>query len=1351
MGAPMPGTTCATPVWLKSLPLVYLLTGLAWILGSDLAVGLFYRDDLSALIYAGTLKGALFVILTAVLLYVLLAVRGTHFSAGKDALDPFELRKPIVAFALVGFGIASVGYVVYRLEENGIHGRARRQLELSAAAAAEGVAVAHERRVRAMQHLSGTPFTARDIKEWRTDRPALLVSLLRERLEVIRSSQGYSSVTALESDGRTLLAAGGALWVTPELRRAIADATASTGVIASWTILDGPGGERRPVADLVVALRERPDKDAPVVAVVVARAEVRWPDGTAPAAPGSSPSALTLARADGDRVLFMIPDQGSQAVRFQAMPRHDTALYAARGLLGGGAAYLARDRTGRAVMAASHPVRSTPWFVVASSSMQAIGQQLRRLALLIASMTGLGFVATAAMVLPWWRSVRAGTRTLVKDAESRAEEVATRLGWVTRHANDAILLIGQDGGILDANEKAEQLYGYTREELLSLDVFRLRVDSPVELATARRQFETVKQGGSLLFEATHVRKDGGTLPVEVSSRHVVLGDLGYVQSIVRDISDRRLAESRLRESEAQYRLMFRANPHPMWVYDVETLRFLAVNDAAVEHYGYSESEFLCRTIADIRPAADRERLTDHVQLHADDILQLSGAWQHLRKDGSIIDVEITSHRIDFAGRRARLVMSSDVTDRLRAERQVRTSEERYRSLFENASDGVLVIGVDRRILAANAEYQSMLGYPLDELLGIDMVLLLDASEYARLDAAAEDSRHGRLPGPTTWLHRRKDGSGFVGEVRMRLLPGGDLLVTVRDLTEIIAAHRRLERQRDLYDLLSQCNQCIAKVDNRQALLGSIARLAVERGGFQFAWIGEIDASGEIVPTAQYGDDRGYVATLRFSLDPTGPGGTGPTSLAMREGRPVIANDFLNDPKTVCWHERARRAGVAASGAFPIFQGGKVTAALMLYAGEAGFFDAEICATLEEMIADVSYALDALRAHREVEDGRLLLQSLINASDSPVFAFDLEGRAILMNDACARAMNDTPANLVGQRRDRVLAAETARAHEINDRCVAESGEHLVIEERNVEAGVERIYLSVKYPLRDADGHIYAVGGIATDITEMRRMQQELADSNQLLEQKVIERTRQALDACAKAEAADQAKTRFLSSVSHELRSPLNSIIGFTSVLLEGMDGELTPSQQEHLQIVSDASSHLLAIINDLLDMSKIESGAITPEPRPFVVNRLLARVVQRFKVLAEKNQLVLHLDGPHHEVRIDGDERRIEQILSNLVSNAIKYTPSGSVTVSFDCTDGRLRIAVSDTGPGIAAEDRSRLFKRFSQLRPARGALVEGTGLGLAISAGLAEAMGGEITLQSEPGAGSTFSLLLPVEIAEGHR
>ncbi|MCM2311966.1 MAG: PAS domain S-box protein [Steroidobacteraceae bacterium] len=1332
--------------WLRAIPAAYLVAGLAWILGSDLVVGWLYRDDLSAHAYASTLKGALFVTLTSVLLYVVVAMRPAKSAADSPRGAPFALARPLLAFVGIGLGIAAVAYVVYLLEADVIRTRAAQHLTRSAEQSAGSIALWNERHIRSMRQVAGSPLMARALLDWRAGQSGPAGNPLRERLEAIQASQGYSGVVALAADGTPLLAVGAEIEISDRVRRGVAESVASGRVLSTWGVGPAAGGDPLTSVEFMAPLGVPSATADRPAAVIIGRSELRelLPILMQSRAAGLESAMNLLVRRDGGQTVQLAPLVTGKTLTQMAVPQSRSDLAVVRASAGHPDVFAALGPQGTAVIAAARPVAGTPWVAVATAEAGEIERRVSRAMLLIMGMSAFGFLAAATLVLSWWRSARAGAGAQIRQAEMRADEMAARLGWVTRHANDVILLLDPEGNILDANDRAEQTYGYSRDELLRLSAFRLRPDTPGDLDSARDQLALIKSSGALVFEAIHARKDGTRFPVEVSSRLVEFAGKRYVQSIIRDISERVQAGLRLRDSEAQYRLLFRASPQPMWVYDIDTMRFLAVNDAALQHYGFSEAEFLAMTVADIRPEEDRDRLQDEIVAQADDVLRRSGVRRHRLKDGTVIDVEATSHWIEFDGRRARLVMVSDITSRVRAEQALRASEERYRHLFEHASDGIMVLDPDGCVLDANPELESLFGYTREDLLRVRLSALLDDRELPRLRQAARDLRQGDGPPQGLWVHKRKDGSVFSAEVRIRLLPGGNLLATVRDLTEILAARQRIERQRDLYDLLSQCNQAIVRVTDRETLISDVARLAVERGRFLFAWVGEVDAAGSVVPVARYGEDGGYIDGLNLRTDPTAPGGEGPTSIAIRGGESVIVNDYLTDSRAARWHDRARARGIRAAAAFPIRTRGEVWGALMLYAGDAGFFDPEIVSTLEETVDDVSHALDALQTRRELEDNRILLQSLIDASDALIYAFDLEGRVLLMNDAFARAMGGDRAQLIGRVRDDMLPRGIAQRHRANDQQVIATGRTLFVEERNLEAAGEQVYISVKCPLRNLDGQMYAVGGISTNITELRRMQRELEEANGLLEARVEARTREAVAARERAEAADRAKTLFLGSMSHELRSPLHSIIGFTSVLLEGLEGELAPAQQQHLQVVSDASQHLLAIINDLLDMSRIEAGAIALECRPVAVHQLLQRVMQRFRLQAQAKGLDLTLESGDEGLSLMGDERRIEQIVSNFVANAIKYTAAGAVIVRCQTEDDQVRIDVSDTGPGISAEDQKRLFRRFSQLSPAHGSLTEGAGLGLAIASGLADAMGGSVLVASEPGQGSVFSLLLPI-------
>ena len=184
--------------------------------------------------------------------------------------------------------------------------------------------------------------------------------------------------------------------------------------------------------------------------------------------------------------------------------------------------------------------------------------------------------------------------------------------------------------------------------------------------------------------------------------------------------------------------------------------------------------------------------------------------------------------------------------------------------------------------------------------------------------------------------------------------------------------------------------------------------------------------------------------------------------------------------------------------------------------------------------------------------------------------------------------------------------------------------------------------------------------------------------------------------------------FLSSVSHELRSPLHSIIGFNSVLIEGIDGALNETQLEHLRIVQDSSLHLLSIINDLLDLAKIEAGAVSVDDKPYRPQEVLQRVADPLGIQAVAKKLEFANESRLGDLTINGDGRRVEQVVANLVSNAMKYTFAGSVRIRTEVGNSQLFVHVEDTGIGISEADQQMLFNHFTQLDPERGRLIEGS-------------------------------------------
>jgi two-component system, NtrC family, sensor kinase len=282
----------------------------------------------------------------------------------------------------------------------------------------------------------------------------------------------------------------------------------------------------------------------------------------------------------------------------------------------------------------------------------------------------------------------------------------------------------------------------------------------------------------------------------------------------------------------------------------------------------------------------------------------------------------------------------------------------------------------------------------------------------------------------------------------------------------------------------------------------------------------------------------------------------------------------------------------------------------------------------------------------------------------------------------------------------------------------------------------------------------LGGLADDLN---RMAESLQASVQVLEQKVEERTRELQQALAELsrkgrllEVASEHKSEFLANMSHELRTPLNAIIGFSQVLRKRMFGEINAKQEEYLDDILSSGNHLLSLINDVLDLAKVEAGQVELDVATFSLREALERGVVMVREPAVKKGVRLSLVLAPDVDLVDGDERRLRQVAYNLLSNAVKFTPGGGcVDVASSRVNGEVRVTVTDTGPGIAPEDHERIFEEFQQTDVGVDER-EGTGLGLALSKRLVELHGGRIWVESEPGQGSRFVFTLPIEHGSRH-
>ena len=236
-----------------------------------------------------------------------------------------------------------------------------------------------------------------------------------------------------------------------------------------------------------------------------------------------------------------------------------------------------------------------------------------------------------------------------------------------------------------------------------------------------------------------------------------------------------------------------------------------------------------------------------------------------------------------------------------------------------------------------------------------------------------------------------------------------------------------------------------------------------------------------------------------------------------------------------------------------------------------------------------------------------------------------------------------------------------------------------------------------------------------------------------------------------EAASRHKSQFLANMSHELRTPLNSVLGFTELLVDGIYGELPDKAKTTIARVQANGRHLLGLINDVLDLSKIEAGQLTLALDDYSIGQIVRLAVTAVEPLARAKGLALGTNVAESLPMGRGDERRLTQVLLNLAGNAVKFTEKGAVDIRADAVDGHFEIAVRDTGPGIAAKDQALIFEEFQQVDNSSTRQKGGTGLGLAISRRIVEMHGGTIDVESVLGSGSTFRMKIPIRVEEDAR
>lgn len=474
-----------------------------------------------------------------------------------------------------------------------------------------------------------------------------------------------------------------------------------------------------------------------------------------------------------------------------------------------------------------------------------------------------------------------------------------------------------------------------------------------------------------------------------------------------------------------------------------------------------------------------------------------------------------------------------------------------------------------------------------------------------------------------------------------------------------------------------------------------------------------------------------------------------------ERRPILV-DLLDSPSTQleAAYKYVQRKGdmICAESFIPRLNDGR---GAHLWGAAAPLFDqaGHRCGAIE-VIRDVT---EQKRVEQALRESERQYREVVELANSIILRWNSEGIITFLNDFGLRFFGYTTEEILGRHvMDTIVPPRESGGrdlrHLMEEICADPKAFEQNVNE-NMRRSGDRVWIAwTNKIVLDAQGKVAEILSVGTDITERKRADEQIQKLHQdlqrhaaELERRVDERTAELAVARDRAETADRLKSAFLATMSHELRTPLNSIIGFTGIILQGLAGPLTQEQNKQLQMVRGSARHLLALINDVLDISKIEAGQLEVASEPFDLRASIWKISDSVKPLADNKDLGLRVELATEIGTWVSDQRRVEQILINLLNNAIKFTERGQVTLMAEIAQSTLRISVADTGIGIKAEDLHKLFQPFRQIDTGLTRNHEGTGLGLAICRRLAELLGGEISAESQWGKGSTFTVLLPVK------
>ncbi len=678
--------------------------------------------------------------------------------------------------------------------------------------------------------------------------------------------------------------------------------------------------------------------------------------------------------------------------------------------------------------------------------------------------------------------------------------------------------------------------------------------------------------------------------------------------------------------------------------------------------------------------------------------------------------------------------------------------------------GVTVTTVEGVFEYVNPAYARMLGYPAEDIIGKTVLEFTFPEDHTTLVKAQMQRLEGKVSSYETRL-RRADGSPLY--VLINGVPHYDhqskiigSIATITDLTERREAEAQIEANAAEVQAIYQAAVQLFKPSNVRELAKQIASTAINELGFDACGVlllqEPIQVGAAAVPTQPHNRliwlaREGRYRSVRNHVMPLAEQNLMTT--AVRQGKVIYSPDVAKDPRY-----QPDNTATQSQLVIPLRAYDRIIGAIDLQSTQKDAFDERtqriitVFAEHAGLAMETARLSDELRSHaRELEtqiterkkieqalrSSEQRYKQLVETATDLIFRTDAYGYFTYVNPVTVRTLGfNSEEDLLGRHfsnfahpsfRQRLLQAYSRQD---TQKTANSYYEFVVLGKDNA-----KIWLGQNVQPIVENGTIIGYQALARDITKRREAEDAL-----------LKRSEELDTTNAKLARALRTKDEFLANMSHELRTPLNAILGRSEILMEGIHGPVTERQASSLKVIEESGNHLLELINDILDLAKIEAGKITLDIQPVAIAHLCESSLQFVRQTAHKKRIKLLADVEPALDTCLGDERRLKQVLINLLSNAVKFTPAGGevgLKAFSDAETETVQFQVWDSGIGIAPKDMEQLFKPFVQLDSSLARSHEGTGLGLSLVFRLTEMHGGSVTLESEVGVGSRFTVTLP--------